>query len=956
MTRIKILLLSIFLCAVPPALAENDAIQTMFHRGHPIKDFAVSYDEKYIFTRSDGEVCVWDLNSRMLMATLPMFTVKIFAHPTDSRLFYADTKVFTLKGLERMPNVTDDSIDWSRPTDFRLFYNDIEGFKFQNTEDSSVAANDLIDWTKGKCIGKVSSDRMPKYSAGSDYTFAKNGDMLMLYTALGNNLAPVGTIGGRTRSARTVCSNNNDSLLLTSGKGARLWDLRHASLIGTISNSERSNDACFQPGTDSVILLGTDAVELCGGNSMPISGAGNICRLSICGDKTIAMGLEHLYMSVSGKPFYKLPAFRDVGKGRLFSTISRPYGNGKFLIGTNNTAVSRINDSGASLIEGSFNSDQPLRLAENIYNKISDIKISPDDDYAVIASIPNDIAILDLKTMRYVSEMAADYDDLEFVTACEILPDGTIVAGTTLGKLNFWKKGQTKSFRQSREHHAEIMSISLSSDSTRMFTSDRLGQITIWDVRTQEPIVYVYQVADDTGTDYMFLTPDHYYKATPGISRHINFVKDGKAYAFEQFDLRNNRPDIVLSRLGGNPAEIELLNKAWKKRLRRAGISEESLSADYHVPTAKVNRKEMPFITTESTIALDVAFADSMYDLSEISVTVNGVPVLSPGKRRVAGRAFNLKENIALASGNNEITVWCSNVKGTSSLRETLNVTYTPQKPVKPNLYIVAAGVSGYADSRYNLGYAAKDAGDFVEALEKRAGQNFAQVRTLTLTDSQVTAASLDKIRSFLAGSRPDDVALMFFAGHGVLDSELEYYLGAYDMDFANPSSGGIRYDDFMGVFDGVPALNRACFIDACHSGELDKEDYFAVNTVAMPAGEELVFRAAGQNVSAKEDIERVNAILSDMFRDTRWGVGATVLSSAGGGELAVESPEWNNGLFTYCLLKGIQGDAADADHNGKTSLSEWIDYTRRHVTDMSEGRQSPTLRSQNYHYDLEIK
>ena len=92
------------------------------------------------------------------------------------------------------------------------------------------------------------------------------------------------------------------------------------------------------------------------------------------------------------------------------------------------------------------------------------------------------------------------------------------------------------------------------------------------------------------------------------------------------------------------------------------------------------------------------------------------------------------------------------------------------------------------------------------------------------------------------------------------------------------------------------------------------------------------------------------------MFRDTRWGVGATVLSSAGGGELAVESSEWNNGLFTYCLLKGIQGDTADSDHNGSISLSEWIDYTRRQVSDMSEGRQSPTLRSQNYHYDLEIK
>ena len=92
------------------------------------------------------------------------------------------------------------------------------------------------------------------------------------------------------------------------------------------------------------------------------------------------------------------------------------------------------------------------------------------------------------------------------------------------------------------------------------------------------------------------------------------------------------------------------------------------------------------------------------------------------------------------------------------------------------------------------------------------------------------------------------------------------------------------------------------------------------------------------------------------MFRDTRWGVGATVLSSAGGGELAVESQEWNNGLFTYCLLKGLQEKSVDVDNNGRTSLTEWINYTRRQVSVISKGLQSPTLRSQNYHNDLEIK
>lgn len=899
--------------------AESDGIQTMLHSGHPIKDFVISYDERYILTRSESEVCVWDLNSRMLVAAVPMFTSEIFAHPTDSKLFYADVR------------------------------------HFEDMNFGAIHANEIIDWTTGKRIGAVSSSRMPRHFAGSDFTFALKDDNLLMFTTLDISADPVGSIGGINRSAGAARSNSNDSLLLTTGAQPRLWDLRHARLIGAVPYGGHVNNAFFQPRTDRVVLAGRDTVAV-GADIIPVAGIGNVRELLFSGDKTIAVGLEHIYKSEAGKPFCRMPAFREASEGRMFRAISRTYGNGKFLIGGNNTALDRIEIKGNSLVEGSVGQNEPLRFGSNKYNKIWDIKIAPGDDYAVVISDAETVALLDLKTLSYTSELVSDYDDLEIVACCEILPDETVITGTSTGTLHFWKKGRAKSFRRRREHHAAINSITLSSDSTRMFTSDKAGQITVWDVKTLEPVVYIYQLPDDNAADYIFLTPDHYYKATPGISRHINFVKDGQPYAFEQFDLRNNRPDIVLERLGGDPAEIELLNKAWKKRLRRAGVSEESLSEDYHVPTVTVDRRSIPLITSKGELVLNADFADTQYNLSEISVTVNGVPVLSPAGRRVSGRTSKLTETIELASGNNEISVWCSNDRGASSLRETFNVTYTPGQPVTPDLYIVAAGVSAYADSRYNLGYAAKDAYDFSEALKERAAHRFGQVKTLTLTDSQVTAASLDEIRSFLAGSRPDDVALVFFAGHGVLDSELDYYLGAHDMDFANPSHGGIAYDDFMGVFEGVPALNRACFIDACHSGELDKEDYLAVNTVAMPAGEELVFRSAGQNVSAKEDIARVNTIIADMFADTRRGVGATVLSSAGGGELAVESPEWNNGLFTYCLLKGILSDAADTDHNGTTSLSEWINYTRCRVTDMSEGRQSPTLRAQNYHNSLEIK
>lgn len=108
----KILLLTIVL--TPSWLsASADDIQTMLRRGHPVSDFVISYDERYLFTRSEGEICVWDLNSRMLVAALPIHATYVCAHPADSRLLYAGTD--------------------SRKAAF--------------SNDPSIGACDIIDWT-----------------------------------------------------------------------------------------------------------------------------------------------------------------------------------------------------------------------------------------------------------------------------------------------------------------------------------------------------------------------------------------------------------------------------------------------------------------------------------------------------------------------------------------------------------------------------------------------------------------------------------------------------------------------------------------------------------------------------------------------------------------------------------------------------------------------------------------
>ena len=56
-------------------------------------------------------------------------------------------------------------------------------------------------------------------------------------------------------------------------------------------------------------------------------------------------------------------------------------------------------------------------------------------------------------------------------------------------------------------------------------------------------------------------------------------------------------------------------------------------------------------------------------------------------------------------------------------------------------------------------------------------------------------------------------------------------------INFSNPEENGIPYEEIENLLDGIPARQKILLLDACHSGEVDKEDLQVVNK----AGENLL-------------------------------------------------------------------------------------------------------------------
>jgi WD40 repeat protein len=508
-------------------------------------------------------------------------------------------------------------------------------------------------------------------------------------------------------------------------------------------------------------------------------------------------------------------------------------------------------------------------------------------------------------------------------------------------------------------HQDAITSCVYHKENGQLFTTSKDATVRIWDTRTFQLLVTLIPIGAENA---IYITPDNYYMTTSKDLNSFGFTKGSFYFYPEQFDPVFNRPDVVLERLGfADSTLIQAYHQAYLKRIEKLGFTEEMLKSDFHLPELSItNENVFARITSEDMLVLNIKAGDSKYLLDRINVWVNDVAVY--GTRGFSLRndaAYSIQQNVTvpLAKGFNKIQVSVVNQAGAESYKSTLNITCTTGKE-KPDLYIVTIGCSKFIDSKYDLNYAAKDAEDLLGLFTQR--ELYGQVIPKKILNEQVTLENIISLSDFFKPADINDEIIIFFAGHGVLDNELDYYLASHDMDFSNPAARGIPYSALENLVDGVAPLKKLIFIDACHSGEIDKSEIDTKDQDEKTENEnpDLKFRKVGNNLQQKENplgLQSTSQLTKSLFADLRKGTGATVISSAGGMEFAIESNEWQNGLFTYCLLEGIKSKKADLNKDGKIMLKELQGYVGQQVTLLSDGRQQPTSRIENNSIDYRI-
>ncbi|MDD5771890.1 MAG: caspase family protein [bacterium] len=576
---------------------------------------------------------------------------------------------------------------------------------------------------------------------------------------------------------------------------------------------------------------------------------------------------------------------------------------------------------------------------------INRFSFSPDEKHIIVDATTGNISNFILELWSIDGKLIKSFKDKHSSNSrIQISPNGKYIVSISGRIITLWSiEGDLiKSFEG---HQSTSCGVSFSPDSKQIVSSSSDGTVKIWNIETGD---FVSLISPENSDEWIMYTPDGYFDASKNGGDLVAMVKnDLTAYGVDQFAIKNNRPDIILKRLGlGNETLINHYYQQYKKRLRKMGLSEEKLLSDYQVPLAEIieSKQEGKFLN------LSLKLSDNKYNLKRYNIYINDVPIFGAYGKEITGNNIGKTEIVELTSGKNKIEVTCINEAGAESFRALIYADY--KENVKGDLYYIGFGISKYKNKDINLKYAHKDVLALGNLLAKMKN-GFNNVHIKTYINEEVTIENIKNAKEFLKNAKVDDTFILFIAGHGVhdIDEEETYYYLTYGTELKNLKNTAADFESVEDILQGINPRKKVFLIDACESGEVDKDIQDKYYAMADSRG--LKARTTrGIKVEAKDItpapreylFQKDRFIYNDLMRRS----GAIVFSSSRGGEFSYEKDEYQNGLFTKAILNSLTQKDADKNNDGIISTDELREYVSDIVPKISENLQHPTVDRDN--------
>ncbi|MEH2239140.1 nSTAND1 domain-containing NTPase [Nostoc sp.] len=212
-----------------------------------------------------------------------------------------------------------------------------------------------------------------------------------------------------------------------------------------------------------------------------------------------------------------------------------------------------------------------------------------------------------------------------------------------------------------------------------------------------------------------------------------------------------------------------------------------------------------------------------------------------------------------------------------------------------PKLWLMLMGVNQYQDDGLpSLSYSTVDCQGLAEALVDAAAQ-FTQTEVKIYHDFAPQPPSLENIRASLqqitTAAQPIDTILFYFSGHGIVEPNTQQaFLCLANTQKSDLQNTALALQELLLLLGNSGAQNQLVWLDACHSGGM---------TLRGTTREPLL------NATPK-----MVEVLQQCAAKSK---GFYALLSCDNNQQSWEFPELGHGVFTYYLMKGLKGEAADS-------------------------------------------
>lgn len=518
------------------------------------------------------------------------------------------------------------------------------------------------------------------------------------------------------------------------------------------------------------------------------------------------------------------------------------------------------------------------------------IAIAPDGRRALTGDQLGGLFLIELPTGKLVRKLGPSKLPVRSLT---LSPDGALAASGSDGPVLLWEVASGKLLAQLVGHEGRVEAVRFSADGRLLVSAARDRTLKVWDLKGR--LIATLLSASD-GRDWLAFTPDGLLAGTEGAIRDLAYVvQQDRTQPVEAFFDCIYQPAVLAARAQGLDGAAALA--------RAGGPKETGLRVGLEPPAATL------------TCARDAAGAPSIEDgilrlsLSATSAggRVEGLRLLHNGKaagERLRGlgkadaaspEALSAELAVELSDGDNRFTAVAWSEAGVESAKAELLVPWKRPAPRKPVLRALAIGADVYQNAQYNLNYAVADLRGFEAALRGAAGLLFGEMDVVVLQDAEATRAKvLDALAGLQARARPEDVLVVYYAGHGIA---LEGAAGAAKGDFFlilpavtqmtdldKAARFGVSGAELREQLSKIKATKQLLLLDACNSGAL------------------------AQGLATRGSAEE--GALARLGRAT----GSVILASTTAEQLAQEFGTLGHGVFTYALIEGLSGKAAAAD------------------------------------------